>query len=183
MTADPKMVPESDLIALKESNKTALEELKTGHASEITELGNTHTSTIEGLNTQIRTGSEDGSRLRATITELEEKVSNGSATGDELTKVKGELKTASASLKEAQETLAGDIRTRLIGDFQINEKALEGKTVSELTVIKDALAASGKPKSGSYVGSGGSGGGGDDKKTTGADKVREGLEAGDLRAT
>ncbi len=178
---DPKMVPESDLIALKEGHKTALDDLGKTHAGEITKLGEEHTSTVEGLNTQVRTGTEDASRLRATVTELEEKVTNSNATGEEIKAVKVQLETAQASLKEAQETLATDLRSRLTGEFQIKGEALEGKTVSELTVIRDALSASRGPNAKDYVGSGGGGGGGE--KTTGREKIHEGLEAGELKAT
>ncbi|KKN47222.1 hypothetical protein LCGC14_0665110 [marine sediment metagenome] len=179
--SDDDMVPKSDLIALKESHKTALGDLEKTHEEAITKLGDAHTSTVEGLNTQVRTGTEELGRARATVAELEEKVTNSNATGEEIKTVKGELKTAQKSLQDAQDSLAGNLRDRLIGEFSINEKALEGKSVSELTVIRDALSASRGPNSKDYVGSGGGGGG--DKKTTGREKVKEGLEAGELKAT
>lgn len=177
---DDKMVPEKDLIALKESHGKALDSLRTDHAVEITKLTGEHTSTAEGLQSQIKTGSEDASRLRATIAELEEKGTNHTSTAEELKGAKGELKTAQGSLRTLQDTVAGDLRTLLTGEFKIPEEALKEKTLSELTVIKDALAATRKPESKQYTAGGGSGG---DPATTGRSKVKQGLEAGDLKAT
>lgn len=178
--SDDDMVPKSDLIAIKESGSKALGALKTEHASAITSLGEEHTSALEGLNTQIRTSTEELSRSRATIADLEEKGNTHNTTVGELETSKKELKLAQTSLKASQDALAGDIKGTLNKVFSIPEKVLEGKTVAELTVIRDALAATKESSSNNYTAGGG--GGGADKKTTGAQKVKEGLEAGDLRA-
>lgn len=179
--ADPKMVPESDLIALKESQTKALGDLKTEHTSAITSLGEEHTSKVTGLETQIKTSSEDLQRTRATVTDLEEKGKTHETTTGELATAKKDLKSSQDALKAAQETLATDLRATLIGQYKIAEKALEGKTVTELTTIKDALAGSSGPKSKDYTAGGGGGGTGD--KTTGKQKIQQGLEAGNLKAT
>ena len=65
------MVPKSDLIALKESHTKTLGELTKTHEAAVTSLGEEHTSAVEGLNTQIRTGTEEIGRTRDTITDLE----------------------------------------------------------------------------------------------------------------
>lgn len=175
------MVPKSDLIALKESQTKALGELGTKHTEAITSLGEEHTGIIDGLNTQIRTGTEELGRSRATITELEEKGKTHETTATELETSKKELKSAQDSLKASQETLATDLKGTLITNFKVAEKALEGKTVTELISIRDVLAKSASPNSNNYVAGGG--GGGSDKKTTGKQKITEGLEAGELKAT
>lgn len=177
---DPKMVPESDLIALKESHTRVLGDLRTEHAGEITKLTGEHTSTAEGLQSQLKTGTEELSRQRATIAELEEKGTNHTSTAEELKGAKGELKTAKDSLKALQDNVSGDLRTRLTGEFKIPETALEGKSLAELTTISDALSATRKPESSQYTAGGGSGG---EPAKTGREKVKQGLEAGDLRAT
>ena len=176
--ADPKMVPESDLIALKASHKTALEEIGTTHTGEITTLTEEHTGKVAGFQSQIKTGQDELSRQRATIGELEDRVNGNTSSADDIKALKVELKSATDSLKSSQETLATDLRTRLTGDFKIPEKALEGKTVSELTVIRDALAATRTPESKNYTAGGGSG---VDPPTKPRDKIKQGLEAGDLK--
>lgn len=177
---DPKMVPESDLIALKTSQGKVLEDLRTEHAGEITKLTGEHTSTAEGLQSQVKTGAEELSRVRATIAELEEKGTNHTSTAEELKGAKVELKTAKDSLKALQGTVSGDLQTRLTGEFKIPEKALEGKTLDQLTTIMDALAATRSPNSKQYTAGGGSGG---EPAKTGRERVKQGLEAGDLKAT
>lgn len=178
---DPKMVPESDLIALKESHKTALADLGTTHTGEISKLGEEHTSTLEGLQGQVKVGTDELVRVRATIKDLEEKGSTHTATSEELKAAKDELKTSKASLKTLQETVATDMRTGLIEGYGVKEEALKDKSVAELTVIKEALSSTGGTKSKQYTSAGGGGGGGE--KTSGREKVKAGLEAGDLKAT
>ena len=177
---DDKMVPEKDLIALKEGQVKVLADLRTEYAGEITKLAGEHTSTSEGLQSQIKTGTEEASRLRATVAELEEKGTNHTSTAEELKGAKGELKTAKDSLKALQGNVSDGLRTRLTGEFKIPETALEGKTLDQLEVIMEALAATRSPQSSQYTAGGGSGG---EPAKTGRDKIKQGLAAGDLRAT
>ncbi len=179
MTDD--MVPKSDLIALKESNTKALGEQTKTHEEAITALGTEHSSAIEGLNTQVRTNTEELGRARATVKELEEASTSHDTTKEELAASKKELKTAQDSLKGAQEALAVDLRKTLTGRFKISEEAVKDKTVTELTTIRDALAGSSGPSSNDYTAGGGGGGAGG--KTTGKQKIAEGLAAGELKAT
>ena len=172
------VVPKSDLIALKEGHVKALGELTKTHEDAITSLGSEHTSAVEGLNTQLRTGNEELGRTRATVTKLEEDAQGHSSIVEELKTSKTSLKTAEGSLKTLQETVATGLRSRLEKDFKIVPEALEGKSLSELTVIVDALSKSGGPNSKDYTGGGG---GGEPKPKTGRDKVREGLAAGELQ--
>lgn len=187
---DPKMVPESDLIALKESHageitkltethEGAVTKLTEGHDSALASLKTEHTGKADGLQSQVTTATEELSRLRAEKTQLEEANKNGTATVEELKGIKVELKTAQDALTVAQEAQRTDLRTQLMGDaFKIQEKALEGKTVAELTLIRDALVGSRSPNSQQYTGGGGSG---EPPATTGRMKVRQGLAAGDLK--
>ncbi len=176
---DTEMVPKSDLIALKESQTKVLEALRTEHAGEVTKLTGEHTSTAEGLTSQVKTSTEELSRLRANIAELEEKGTNHTSTAEELKGAKGELKTAKDSLKVLQDTVSKDLQARLTGEFKIPDKALEGKTLDQLTTIMDALAATRSPNSSQYTAGGGSGG---EPAKTGREKVKQGLESGDLKA-
>ena len=180
--ADPKMVPESDLIAAKESLKEShageISKLTETHEAAITDLNKEHTGLSDGLQSQLRTATEDASRLRATNTQLEEANKNGTATAEELKGLKNQLKVAEDTLSTTMETVAKDLRSGLIDEFKIQEKALEGKTVAELTVIKDALATTRGPDSRQFTGGGGSGG---TPVKTGRALIREGLDAGNLK--
>ena len=175
------MVPKSDLIALKEGQTKALGELTRTHEAAVTSLGEEHTSAVEGLNTQIRTGTEELGRARATVSELEEKGKTHETTVVELTASKKDLKTAQDSLKAVQDSLAGDLRKTLIGQYKIKEEAVKDKTVAELTTIRDALSGRSGPNSKDYTAGGG--GGGPGEKTTGRQKIKQGLDDGDLRAS
>ncbi len=177
---DDKMVPESDLIALKEGQTKALGDLRTEHAGEITKLTEGHTSDAEGLKSQVKTGQDELTRVRATVAELEEKGTNHTSTADDLKGTKVELKTARDSLKSLQDTVSKGLQERLIGEFKIPDKALEGKTLDQLTTIMDALAATRSPNSSQYTAGGGSGG---EPAKTGREKIKQGLEAGDLKAS
>ena len=177
MTDD--MVPKSDIIALKEGHTKALGELTKTHEDAITSLGSEHTSAVEGLNTQLRTGTEELGRARATVSKLEEDATSHSSVVEELKTSKTSLKTAEGSLKTLQDSVADGLRTRLESDFKIVPEALKDKSLSELTVIVDALSKSGgRPNSKNYTSGGG---GGESKPQTGRDKVKEGLAAGELQ--
>ena len=175
---DDKMVPEKDLIALKESQTPALETLRTEHSGEITKLTEEHTSAVDGFQSQINTGTTDASRLRATIAELEERVNGSASTADKVKGLQAELKTANEGLKSSQDALASDLRTRLTEDFEIPEEALKDKPVSDLITIRDALASTKKPRSNQYTTGGGAGG---EPPTKPREKIRQGLEGGDLK--
>ena len=186
---DPKMVPESDLIALKESHATEITGLKESHATALTtaeETGATALETLKGelgkettgLHSQVTTAQEELSRSRATVTQLEEAGKTNTATTEKLTEAQGELKTANANLKIAEEGLATNLRTQLTGEFHIPEKALEGKTPAELNLILGTLAATRTPGSNSYTAGGGSGG---SQPQTARQKIAAGLEGGDLK--
>ena len=173
------MVPKSDLIALKEGHTKTLGELTKTHEDAITSLGTEHISAVEGLNTQLRTGTEELGRARATVTKLEEEATSHSTVTEELETSKTSLKASEKSLKALQDTVATGLRSRLENDFKIVPEALKDKSLSELTVIVDALSKSGgRPNSKNYTSGGG---GGESKPQTGRDKVKEGLAAGELQ--
>lgn len=187
--ADPKMVPESDLIALKESHATEITGLKESHATALTTAEESHATVLEtantdhgkettGLQSQVSTAQEELSRLRATNVQLEEAGKTNTATSEEVTKLTGEIKTANANLKKAEDGLATNLRTQLTGEFHIPEKALEGKTPAELNLILDTLAATRTPGSNNYTAGGGSGG---STPQTARQKIEAGLKGGDLK--
>jgi chromosome segregation ATPase len=188
--ADPKMVPETDLIALKESHAGEMEAVKREHSTALTTAEATQATVLEtakgehgketaGLQSQVNTSQEELSRLRATVAQLEEGSKNHTATAEQVKGLQGDIKTANANLKIAEDGLAGNLRAQLTGEFKIPEKALEAKTPAELKLILDTLAATRVPGSNSYTAGGGSGG---STPTKPAEKIKAGLAAGDLQS-
>ncbi len=177
--ADPKMVPESDLIALKESHSAALAKATETHESALETLKTEHTGFSGGLQSQIRTAQEELSRLRAANAQLEDAQTNHSSTAEELTGLKVELETAKKGLRAATETLETNIRGQLTGEFNIPEKALEGKNVEQLSVIREALLAVRSPDSRKFTAGGGTGG---EPPRSPRQKIQAGLEGGDLQS-
>ncbi len=176
---EPKMVPESDLVALKESHKSELEKVGTEHASAIDILKGEHSTASAGVQSQLNTATTELSRVRAAAAQLEEAGKNHATTVEEMTGLKAELKTAQDNLKGANENLAVNLRDGLKEEYGIQDGALEGKTVAELTVISDALKTTRGPDSKKYTSGGGSGGG--STQQTGREKIAAGLEGGELR--
>ncbi len=178
MSDDPKMVPEKDLIAVKESHTKEIETLTTTHTSELETAKGEHGSAVDVLNSKIVTASEELSRLRATNTQLEEVGKNHTSTVEELTEAKSQLKEAQAASKGALDSLASTYRVQLMAEpFGIPEAALEGKTIDQLQTIRDALLATRSVNSKNYtIG----GGGGDTKKIKPREMIAEGIKAGEL---
>lgn len=176
--ADPVMIPESDLIAVKESHTKELGELAVTHKSDIETMKGEHGTAIEELSSKATTANEELSRLRAANTQLEEAGRNHASSTEELGKLKGELKEAQKSSKGAQDSLVATYRDQLMAEpFSIPEKALEGKSIDQLQTIREALLATRSPNSSNYTAGGG---GGDTQKVKPRDMIKKGLEAGEL---
>ena len=178
MSDDPKMVPESDLIAVKEGHTKEIETLATTHSSELETVKGEHGSAVDVLNSKIVTANEELSRLRATNTQLKEVGEGHTSTVEELTEAKSQLKEAQTASKSALDSLSSTYRDQLMAEpFGIPEKALEGKTIDQLQTIREALLATRSANSKNYT----IGGGGDDtKKMKPREMIAEGLKAGEL---
>lgn len=138
-----KMVPESDLLAVKASRE--------GLQTQLDELKGTHRTTV----------SELGVKLAAAEAKAEENA--GSAT--KLTTAEEELKTAKEQLEAAQtsgeghRTKALEYRRNLISTgFNIPADTIKDKTMEQLDSFEEALKAIGGVKSsGGYAIGGGAG--------------------------
>lgn len=176
---DPEMVPKSDLIALKESGAKALEELTKSHATALESAGTEHVEKVRTSESKAKTAEEETTRLRATVTTLEEASKNHASTATERDELQGKVTAAEKELKDANEGLRGQYADQLTAGYGIPESALKDKTVADLKTILDTLKQSRSPNSRDYTADGGSGG--DSPKTTGREKIASGLEGGELR--
>ena len=175
---DPKMVPESDLIALKESHSTEIETLKTGHATELSTAGTEHGEKSKALESEVKTARDELTRLRADNSRLEEAGKTHASTVEERDGLKTEIEAGKKTLKDAEENLRVNLADSLTSGYGIPESAIKGKTSGELRQVLDVLKTARKPSSNDYIAGGGSGG---DPPSTGREKIRSGLEGGDLR--
>jgi alanyl-tRNA synthetase len=176
---EPKMVPESDLIALKESHARETEELTTKHATALEAAGAEHVEKVKTSESKAKTAEEELTRLRATVTTFEEASKNHASTAQERDELKGKVTIAEKALKEAEDGLRGQYADQLTAGYSIPESALKDKTVAELKTILDTLKQTRSPNSRDYTAGGGSGG--DPPKTTGREKIAAGLDGGELR--
>ncbi len=176
---DPVMVPESDLIALKESNAKATEELTKSHATALEAAGAGHVEKVKASESKARTAEEETTRLRATVTTLEEASKSHASTATERDELKGKVTEAEKSLKTAEEGLRGQYADQLTAGYGIPESALKDKTVADQKTILDTLKQTRSPNSHDYTAGGGSGS--EPPKTTGREKITAGLEGDELR--
>ncbi len=176
---DPKMVPESDLIALKESHTKEVEELKTGHATELETAGTEHGTKSAALESKAKTAEGELTRLRADNSRLEEAGKTHASTAEERDGLKTEIEASKKTLKAAEENLRLNLADQLTAGYRIPESALKDKTSDELGGILDVLKKAKSPNSNDYTPGGGSGG--TSPKQTGREKIGAGLEADELR--
>ncbi len=155
----PRMVPESDLIAVKQGYESRL-------------------ATTEA---ELRTSRTEAARLQASVTTLTESARQHATTAQELDKARADLTEA----QKATGTITGrlvDLRREQIKVLapKLTDEALQKwATVEQLDLALEAIKSSGGPASGSsqYT----TGGGGDaSPPMSGKAKVRVGLEAGEL---
>lgn len=175
---DPVMVPESDLIALKESHGKEIEGLKTGHVNELATAGEEHGKKYSTLESKSRTSDEELTRLRAANTQLEESGKTHASTVEERDKLKTENTAAKAAQKEAEDGLKQNVIDQLTAGYGIPDSALKDKSVGELKSTLEILRQSRSPNSRDYTTGGGSDG---EPPKTGRDKIKAGIEAGDIR--
>ena len=178
MSEDLKQVPESDLIALKESHTKEIGELTTSHESALETIKGEHGTAVTELNSKARTANEELSRLRAANTQLEEATKGHASTAEDMETLKSELKESKKSSDSAMESLAATYREQLQAEpFGIPEDVLKDKTVAQLRDLREILLATRSPNSNNYTASGG---GGSTQKMKPREMIAKGLEAGEL---
>ena len=155
----PRMVPESDLIAVKQR----------------------YESRLETTEAELRTSRTETARLQASVTTLTESANKHATTAQELDKARADLTEA----QKATGTITGrlvDLRREQIKILapKLTDEALQKwATVEQLDLALEAIKSSGGPApgSGQYT----TGGGSDTTPpASGRAKIRAGLEAGEL---
>ena len=165
----PKMVPETDLLAVKGQVETA--------KAQVTELE----AKIVGLTGQVAEHQTAAARLQAevnTLNPLKDSVATAEAkVAEERTKAEA----ASESLKELNSQLLDLQKERLTRVHNIPAERLEGKTLAELQSISSTLelVSPGGQGDGRRNFDGG-GPGGNTAPKGGYNKIRSGLDSGDL---
>jgi multidrug resistance efflux pump len=145
---DVKMVPESDLIAIKKSLSDKLKDAEKGHKEE-----------IESLTGKLDEATNSLSKAEAKVKTLEETQSQ-SDNSEELSKAKEELKTATERGEELAKQALEYRRKLLAHTYGISEDAIAEKSFDQLGFLEEALelTKSSKGSTGNYAAGAGSGG-------------------------
>lgn len=165
-----KMVPESDLIAIKKGLSTELKDAKKVYEEERTSL----TGKLDEATNNL-------SKAEAKVKTLEEKTSQ-SVSSEELTKAKEELTTATKRGEELA-TQALEYRKKLlVHTYGIAEDAIKEKTFDQLGFLEEALelTKSSKASVGNYAA--GAGGGGSPAPESAMDRAGRILEEADKKS-
>lgn len=125
----PKMVPETDIIAVKAAAKKEQEKLKT----------------------QIQTEKDAAEVIRqellkeqAAKEQMEKKLNESSSSLEGLEKVKTELDAANTRSKGLEDRVL-EARKQVLITYNVPADKLEGKTVEQLDLLEDALKTVGAP--------------------------------------
>ena len=143
-----KMVPESDVMAVKEGARKELEGTKTAHTAEM--------NIAKG---EMSTAQNKLYAAEARVTELEGKLTETTNSAEELAKVKGDLVTAQGAVKGLEDKALEYRRRDLVTTYGIPADTVNEKTIAQLDSYEEALKAVHTAKGvGNYaIGSGGGG--------------------------
>lgn len=155
--AETRYTKESDLLALKGSRETAEAKIKELEAAQAT--GGAE------LKTELETVRQGKLQAEAKISGLEGEIAKGTATAAELATAKAELETAKTSGEGLGNKLLELQRTLIISTYGVPVATVEKKTLQELEVYAEALAAVTGKALGNYAAGGGGGGTNLDGKT------------------
>ena len=167
-----KMVPESDLIAIKKGLSTELKDAQKAFEEE----RNTLTTKLDETNQNLL-------KATAKVETLEEKSkSNQSVDSEELTKAKAEVKTATDRGEELATQALEYRRKLLVKSYDISEDAIKEKTFDQLGFLEEALELTKTSKSGAGNYAAGAGGGGSPAPESDMDRAGRILEEADKKS-
>lgn len=150
-TDDRKMVPESDLIAVKRGLEKQVEDVKSASAQVISDLKSTADKHYQSL-LQEQTAK----------TAVEEELKKASAKVADVEKLQTDLTNATTSREQLGTELLGLKRSNLSLQYGVTDVQLEGKSLEQLSTLEDALKLVGPSKgTRNYDVSGGGGGSAD----------------------
>lgn len=142
-----KMIPERDLIAVKEGAKKELKDLKTAHKAE-----------LDSANTGLSEIQQKLLQAEASVEKLGEAATQSSGSAEELEKVKTELVTAQKRSEELGNKALEYRRSIVVATYGIPADTIKDKTTEELDQFESALKAVSAAKGvGNYAVGGGGG--------------------------
>jgi len=124
-TSTPKMVPESDLVAVKKGAEKKEAEL-------LSQIAEANRIKDEKHNLYLQT--------LAAKEQLEEQAKEGATLKDKVAELEGTLNATESSRKQLEEELLGIKRTSLAKSYNVSEESLKDKSASELKNLEDALS-------------------------------------------
>lgn len=164
---EPKMVPESDLLAVKRSLSKDLKDAQKAFEEEKNNLISQLTETQQNL-----------LKAEAKVESLEEKQSQ-SVDSNELTEAKSQLEAAQQSSKELAQQVLEYRRKLLSQSYGVAEDALAEKNLDQLGALEEALELTKTISNGNYAT--GTGGGGSDGPETPMERAKRILDEADKR--
>ena len=147
----PKMVPESDLLAVKRGSEKAVTDAKASSAAEIARL-------TARIDTEHQTVVE----RQADIVRLEGQLEESSANKTKAEELTTSIATLTKERDKANTALLEVTKAKLASQFNVPIDSIKDKTQAELNTLEDALklvGAKGKVNSGYDTGPGGVGAG------------------------
>ena len=153
--ASPKMVPESDLLAVKANLTQTITDLSTARGEIVT-----NKSEIDRLMGLAQTHQSDATTAKARVEELSPLETQIANSEKSLGAEKARADAAESALSEAQKGLLDLHKRNLTDKYGVEEGKLEGKTLSELATYEEALALIPANGNGRARFDGGGGGGG-----------------------
>lgn len=142
-----KMIPERDLIAVKEGAKKELKDVRTAHKAE-----------LDSASTNLSETQQKLLQAEASVEKLEETAKQSSGSAEELEKVKTELVTAQKRSEELGTKALEYRRSIIVATYSIPADTIKDKTAEELDQFESALKAVSAAKGvGNYAVGGGGG--------------------------
>ncbi len=167
---ETKMVPESDLIAIKKGLQTEVKDAKKAHEEERISL----TGKLDEATNHL-------SKAEAKVKALEEK-SSESVSSEELTKAKAELETATKRGEELATQALEYRRKLLVSTYGITEDAIKEKTFEQLGFLEEALELTKSSKDSTGNLATGAGGGGSPAPESPMERAKRILEEADKKS-
>ena len=147
----PKMVPESDLLAVKRGLEKAVTDAKASSAAEIAQLA-----------ARVDTEHQAVVERQADIVRLEQQLTESSADKTKAEELTTSIATLTKERDKANTALLEVTKAKLASQFNVPIDSIKDKTQAELNTLEDALklvGAKGKVNSGYDTGPGGVGAG------------------------
>lgn len=151
VTDDRKMVPESDLIAVKKGLEKQIEDVKSASALVISDLKSTADKHYQSLLLE-----------QTAKTAVEEELKKANANVVDIEKLQTDLANATTSREQLEPKLLGLKKANMVLQYGIIDAQLDGKNLEQLNTLEEALKLVGPGKgTRNYDISGGGGGSAD----------------------